>query len=71
MDKADLEHRFTYHQPSSEGVATSHEQLRRAYLILALRLNEYAPDSREKSVAMTALEDSLMWGNAAIARNSN
>ena len=27
------------------------------------------PESREKSLAYTALEESLMWANAAIARN--
>lgn len=28
-----------------------------------------APDSREKSLALTHLEDAVMWANAAIARN--
>jgi hypothetical protein len=33
-------------------------------------LNELVPDSREKSLAITHLEEAVMWANAGIARES-
>jgi hypothetical protein len=36
---------------------------------LAAGINEKCPDSREKSLAITHLEETVMWANAAIARN--
>jgi len=36
---------------------------------LAFDIEHFCPDSREKSVAITKLEESIMWANAAIARN--
>jgi hypothetical protein len=36
---------------------------------LAEIINEVCPDSREKSLALTNLEQAVMWANAAIARN--
>jgi hypothetical protein len=33
-------------------------------------IDNNCPDSREKSLAMTNLEQAVMWANAAIARNS-
>ena len=35
----------------------------------AYLLNDLCPDSREKSLAMTKLEECVMWANASIARN--
>ena len=32
-------------------------------------LVDECPDSRELSVALTKLEEAVMWANAAIARN--
>ena len=34
-------------------------------------VNALCPESREKANAFTQLEDSIMWFNAAIARNEN
>jgi antitoxin component of MazEF toxin-antitoxin module len=36
---------------------------------LAEYINENVPDSREKSVALTKLEEVVFWANAGIARN--
>jgi hypothetical protein len=38
-------------------------------LKFAEKINELCPDSREKSLAITHLEDAVMWANASIARN--
>lgn len=64
----DLLNRFTYHAPK-EGQPKKYEAIRAKALELAELLNELCPDSREKSLAVTALEESTMWANASIARD--
>jgi hypothetical protein len=66
----DLNKRFTYHAPK-EGQPQKYEAIRAKALELAELLNELCPDSREKSLAVTSLEESVMWANASIARNGN
>jgi hypothetical protein len=68
LTSADIDHRFDYHAPTPSKQDV-HEQTRAAYKRLALGLINI-PDSRERSLAYTALEESLMWANAAIARNT-
>lgn len=69
MDPAELENRFKYHQPRSEDVADQHQSVRGLCDSLAYRLNQILPEGREKSLAMTKLEEVMFWSNAAIARN--
>ena len=68
MEAKDLENRFTYHPPK-EGQPEKYKELRDQALELSLMINALAPDSREKSRAITNLEQAIMWANAAIARN--
>ena len=68
MDITDLENRFTYHAPKKTQ-PLQYEEIREMALIFAKRLNELCPESREKSLAVTHLEDAVMWANAAIARH--
>lgn len=68
MDTKDIDNRFTYHPPK-EGQAERYITIRDAAKSLAELLNEECPDSREKSLAITHLEDCVMWANASIARN--
>jgi hypothetical protein len=68
IDATEIEKRFTHHAPDAEKQVT-HERCRQSYRDLANAVAETLPDSREKSLAITALEESLMWANAAIARN--
>lgn len=42
--------------------------LRAVFAGLAVRINEDVEDSREKSLAITALEEALMWTGKAIFR---
>lgn len=65
---AELENRFSYHTPK-EGQPEKYTALREKAKELAHMIDELCPDSREKSVAMTKLETSIMWANASIARN--
>lgn len=68
LSQEELEKRFSYHTPSSEK-ASLHELVQHGCGSLAKMLNEILPDSREKSLAFTKLEEAMMWANAAIARN--
>lgn len=43
--------------------------LRMEAKMVAMKILEYCPDSRERSVALTELETAMFWANAAIARN--
>lgn len=68
MDDKDLQKRFTYHPPKGDQ-ALRYEMIRDRAHDFAAFINEKCPDSREKSLAVTHLEDAVMWANAAIARN--
>jgi hypothetical protein len=68
MDPKDLERRFTYHAPK-EGQGERYAAIRSQALEFAKLINGQVPDSREKSLAITHLEDAVMWANAGIARN--
>jgi hypothetical protein len=64
----DLENRFTYHSPKGDQ-AERYENIRYIAREFANDINRMCPDSREKSLAITALEECVMWANASIARN--
>ena len=63
-----IENSFTYHAPK-EGQPEKYELLRSKAKELAYLIDELCPNSREKSLAMTRLEESSMWANASVARN--
>ena len=70
MEQAELLTRFTYHPPT-EGQVTHYEEIRYLAKTFAEVIDLRCPESREKSLAFTALEEAVMWANAAIARRSN
>ncbi|WP_231929018.1 hypothetical protein [Brevibacillus sp. SKDU10] len=63
-----IENTFMYHSPK-EGQPEKYTALREKAKQLAYLIEELCPNSREKSLAMTNLEQSIMWANASIARN--
>ena len=63
-----IENNFMYHAPK-EGQQEKYQSLRAKAKELAYLIDEVCPSSREKSIAMTELETSIMWANASIARN--
>lgn len=63
-----IENNFKYHAPK-EGQQEKYEAIRSKAKELAYLIDEACPGSREKSLAMTKLEESVMWANASIARN--
>ena len=71
MDENDIENRFSYHAPSSDEVRNTHEIIRNRLRVLAHSLNGALPECREKSLAITHLEEAMMWANAAVARHMN
>ncbi|WP_100523371.1 Acb2/Tad1 domain-containing protein [Mycobacteroides abscessus] len=63
-----LENNFKYHAPTGDKV-TRHEQVREKCKELAYEVEKLCPNSRERSLALTKIEEAMMWANAAIARN--
>ena len=63
-----IENNFKYHAPK-EGQPEKYNTIREKAKELAYLIDEICPNSREKSVAITNLETSVMWANASIARN--
>lgn len=63
-----LENNFMYHAPTGDKVQR-HEEIRNKCKDLAYEIKRLCPDSREQSLALTKLEEVMMWSNAAIARN--
>ena len=68
MKHEEIENNYTYHSPKADQPEW-YERIRFKAKMLAAYINENCPDSREKSLAMTNLEQAVMWANAAIARN--
>lgn len=66
MDSAELRNRFVFH-PATADTAPKHEDVRTEFVDLALFLNGLLPESREKSLCLTALQEGMNWANAAIA----
>ncbi|MBF0212380.1 MAG: hypothetical protein HQM00_02310 [Magnetococcales bacterium] len=64
----DLQNRFSYHPPKP-GQADRYQKIRAAALDFAQLICAETPKSREQALAITHLEDTVMWTNAAIARN--
>jgi hypothetical protein len=66
--EARIERDFTYHPPKGDQ-ATRNENLRDAAKDLALLIVQLTPASREQSLALTNLEQAVMWACTSIARN--
>lgn len=68
MTPGQIANTFTYHAPKP-GQPERYEAIRAKARELATLLAESCPDSREKSVALTNLQQAVMWANASIAIN--
>ena len=67
-EKARLKKDFTYHPPVPNQLPR-YEKIRDHAKAFAAVLLENCPPSRERSLALTHLEEAVMWANASIARN--
>ena len=63
-----LDRDFVYHAPKPDQLPR-YEEIRAMGKIFAALIIQYCPDSREKSLALTKLEEACFWANASIARN--
>lgn len=68
MDQSDLDNRFDFHAATTEEKRGEHTSVREKCRVLATVLNDRLPEGREKSLAVTHLEETMFWANAAIAR---
>lgn len=59
---------FTFHPPKGDQ-AQRYAHIRDAGRGLAEQMLHLCPQSRELSLALTNVEQAIMWANAAIARN--
>lgn len=66
--KERLKNSFTYHPPFGD-LPGRYEIIRVTANDLAWQFCQLCPESRELSLALTKLEEAVMWANAAIARN--
>ena len=68
MDKKELDDLFVS-KKMSEDALTSCTAIRMLADELATAIYHYVPDSREKSLAFTKLEESIMWANKGLSRH--
>jgi len=63
-----IEKNFTYHVPTEDDISVL-SMIRQTAKDFVYLLDEFCPDSRERSLAITKIEESVMWANASIVRN--
>ncbi|MDB4278445.1 hypothetical protein N9917_02445 [Deltaproteobacteria bacterium] len=68
--KNQVENNFKYHKPVGNQ-AEKYTEIRSEAKNLASLFLLHCPDSRARSLALTKIEEAVMWANASIARNSN
>lgn len=66
-DAEDLDLRFNHHPPNSEA-ANYHVAIRKDFRELAGVVVAFVPEGRERSLALTKLEEAAFWSHAGIAR---
>ena len=67
-DHKRIDRDFTYHPPKGNQQAR-YVEIRDTAKSFALLISDNCPASRERSLALTNLEQAVMWANASIARN--
>lgn len=68
MDQRDIDNRFAFHPADTQEKQDLHAEVRSAAGSAANLFNEILPEGREKSTAMTKLEEAMFWANASLAR---
>lgn len=64
----ELTNRFAYHPPLSDTRRQAHENVRGQVGRLAQFIAHTVPAGREQALALTKLEEAMMWANAGLAR---
>lgn len=68
VPEQDIENRFTYHKPNCDQ-AEIYPKIREKAKEFACLIKQFVPESREQALALTKLEETVMWANAGISRN--
>jgi hypothetical protein len=71
IKEEELENRFKKAQTNLEEKQQAYEDIRNTCLDVAKFINVAVPDGREKSLAITHLEEVMFWANAGIARDNS
>jgi len=72
MNADQIAHNFAYHAPKDDAVRAAHEKIRYECGKVAMLIDKLCVDGtegREKALAITKLEEAMMWANASIARH--
>lgn len=64
----DIDNRFDFHPASSTEKQMEHASVREHCRVLAHKILADVPAGRERSLAITHLEETMFWANAGIAR---
>lgn len=64
----DLDNIYTYHAPVP-GQLERYVTLRENAKAMAQLIIDNCPETRERSIALTKMEEVIMWANASIARS--
>ena len=64
----DIQSIFSYHPPTSAATRDLHEDVRSVIRGTAFALDEWLPDSPEKTLAIRHLQQAMMFANSAIAQ---
>lgn len=64
----DMRHNMLNHPPTDDAAALM-TTMAEDFIDLAQIVQDHTPEGREQSLALTNLEQSLMWARAAIARH--
>jgi len=70
MRPEDIDNKFSYHKPVKEN-EMAFEEVRTRCRRLAHFINDVVPIGRERALALTKLEEVVMWANAGIARQGD
>lgn len=68
IENEEIKKRFGFH-PATDQTRGLHQSVRQTFMETAEILSQILPESREKSLAFTALQEAAMWSNAAVACN--
>ena len=69
VNREDIEHRFTNHPPLTPEVSDTMDEITQEMIVVGVYFAHTLPEGREKSLAITKLEEASMWAKAAVARN--
>lgn len=66
-----IDENHKHHPPPNQARIDAHQRVRHVTAECAKELVKVCPIGRELSLALTAMEEAMMWANAAIARVDN